>query len=836
MAQLDLRTRAGMLKGGVNGPAVVPGDSAQSRLYQQVAGMVGPIMPMGGSLTEEERLLLRDWIDQGAKWDSGVSETAELSPPHDTPIRSSGQITSADREWWAFQKIKNPPVPLVSNARAAQNPIDAFIFRQFEEKGIEPAPRANRSTLIRRAYLDLVGLLPTPAQVDAFVNDSSPDAFAKVVDELLASPHYGERWGRHWLDVVRYSDSGGYEQDYDYPNAWRYRDYVIAAFNKDKPYDQFIREQLAGDELENPTFESLIATGYYVVGPRVQFREKDNPQYRYAYLDDMIGTTSRGFMGLSVNCARCHDHKFDPIKQVDYYRMMAVLFPHVKYDYPLASPEEVAAYEKKKAEVEARLAPLKEAISEIEAPYREKAFRKAMEAFPEDIQLAVNTPEEKRTEGQKLLAKQVAGIGGGDYKKLLTAEDTAAIKALQANIKKVEQGMPEELPMATGVRDGDYRFAPDGRGDDPLPGKGNRIKYDFEGSFVPEAGKPYDPPQAHLLPSGDYLSPGPPVEPGYLQVLWNGDTPTALPPHNGHITTGRRRAFAEWLVSGTHPLTARVMANRIWHFHFGRGIVSTPSNFGRMGELPTHPELLDWLASEFRANGWSIKHMHRLIMNSETYQMASSFDHAQNRAADPQNKLLWRFPLRRLEAEGLRDIILDAGGTLNLKAGGKPFFPPVPESVWKASFKGTWEITKEGPENWRRSIYSYWKRGLRYPLFEVFDQPDPNVTCERRNTTTVPTQALTLLNNEFVLLQAQHFAQRVRDQAGPDPAAQVRSLYRIALSREPSPQDIEGNLAFLEKQAAYHRSHGKDGDAPALAALTDLCDVMLNTNEFVYIN
>jgi hypothetical protein len=396
--------------------------------------------------------------------------------------------------------------------------------------------------------------------------------------------------------------------------------------------------------------------------------------------------------------------------------------------------------------------------------------------------------------------------------------------------------MPEALPVAAGVRDGDYRFAPDGRGDNPLPGKGNRISYDFEGTFIPEPGKSYVPPQAHMLSSGDYLSPGPAVEPGYLQVLWDNDTPTALPPQNGQITTGRRRALAEWLVSGKHPLTARVMANRIWHFHFGQGIVSTPSNYGRMGQLPTHPELLDWLATEFRTNGWSIKQMHRLIMNSETYQMASSFDHAQNRAADPQNKLLWRYPQRRLEAEGIRDIILDASGTLNLQAGGKPFFPPLPESLWKSFFKGTWEVTKEGPENWRRSIYSYWKRGLRHPMFEVFDQPNPNITCESRNTTTVPTQALTLLNNEFVLLQAKYFAQRVREQAGPDPVAQIRSLYRIALSREPSQQEMQGNRAFLEKQAAYHRSHGKDGDAPALAALTDLSDVMLNTNEFVYIN
>jgi hypothetical protein len=835
MAQLDLRTREGALKGGLHGPAVVPGNAADSRVYLHVSGQLGPVMPMGGTLDEDQISLLRDWINQGAPWGKAAEDSQAAKKTSVLSVAKAREITDADRAWWAFQKPQKKPVPAVRDARAARNPIDGFIWQRFEEKGIKPAPAADRRTLIRRAYLDLLGLLPTPAEVEAFVSDRSPDAFNKLIERLLASPRYGERWGRHWLDVARYADSGGYEHDYDYPHAWRYRDYVIRAFNEDKPYDQFVREQVAGDELDNVTYDSVTATGFYRVGPRVGYREKDNPQYRYSYLDDMIATTSRGFMGLSVDCARCHDHKFDPIGQLDYYRMMAVLFPFVNYEHPLAPPDQVATYNAKKAEIDSQIDPLKKRIAEIEAPYKKVAFEKILAKFPEDIQVAVRTPEAERTEGQQLLAAQILSIGGGSVKDALSEQDKTEVESLQAQIKKLAAEMPPPLPVAMGVRDGDYRFAPDGAGDEPLPGKGKRIEYGVEGTFLPEAGKPYNPPAAHFMPTADYLNLGPEVDPGFLQVIWRGNAPTALAPASGAITTGRRRALAEWLLSDEHPLTARVMANRIWQHHFEQGLVSTASNFGRMGQMPTHPELLDWLAVEFREQGWSMKQMHRLIMSSETYQMASAFYEQANAKADPENKLLWRYPQHRIEAESLRDIVLAASGTLNLEMGGKPFFPPLLESVRKSAPNGKWELTKEGPEVWRRSIYSYWKRGLRYPMFEVFDQPNPNVTCERRNVTTVPTQALTLLNNEFVLVQAKYFAGRVKETAGDDGAEQVRALYRVALSREPSTAELERNLAFLGEQSNYHRAKGAEADA-SLAALTDLCDVILNANEFVYIN
>ncbi len=835
MAQLDLRTREAALKGGLHGPAVVPGNAAESRVYLHVSGQLGPIMPMGGTLNEDQIFLLRDWINQGAAWDKAPAESAAAKTAPAQPAAQGREITDADRAWWAFQKPRRSALPAVRDSRATRNPIDSFIWQKLEEKGIKPAPAADRRTLIRRAYLDLLGLLPTPAEVEAFVKDGSPDAFAKVTEQLLASPRYGERWGRHWLDVARYADSGGYEHDFDYPHAWRYRDYVIRAFNEDKPYDQFLREQIAGDEIDEVTSDSLTATGFYRVGPSVGYREKDNPQYRYTYLDDMIATTSRGFMALSVDCARCQNHKFDPIAQLDYYRMMAVFFPFIRYEHPLAPPDQVAAYNARKAEIDAKIEPLKKRIAEIEAPYKKVAFEKVLAKFPEDIQLAVRTPEAERTEGQQLLAAQILSIGGGSVKDALGEQDKTEVESLQARIKKLGEEMPEPLPVAMGVRDGDYRFTPDGAGDEPLPGKGQRIDYGVDGTFIPEAGKPYHPPVARMLPTADYLNLGPEVEPGFLQVIWRDNAPAALPPVNSAITTGRRRALAEWLLSDEHPLTARVMANRIWQHHFAQGLVGTASNFGRMGEMPSHPELLDWLAVELREQGWSIKQMHRLIMSSETYQMASAFHEEANAKADPANKLLWRYPQRRIEAESLRDIVLAASGTLNLEMGGKPFFPPVPERVWQASAKGKWELTKEGPEVWRRSVYSYWKRGLRYPMFEVFDQPNPNVTCERRNVTTVPTQALTLLNNEFVLVQAKHFAGRVKETAGDDGAEQVRALYRIALSREPSAKELERNIAFLRAQSNYHRAQSGEGDA-TLGALTDLCDVILNSNEFVYIN
>ncbi len=812
LSELDLRTLDGMRQGGLRGSAVIPGDPDSSLLYRHVAGLAQPAMPLGGALEASEVSAIRLWIEQGAEIDSEVAAVASPEP--------------AEATWWAFEKPIRP-----EPSSAASNPIDALVFDKLSDAGLDPAPPADKATLIRRAYLDLHGLLPPVEVVARFLANDSPDAFNDIVDDLLASPRYGERWGRHWLDVVRYADSSGFEHDYDYPYAWRYRDYVIAAFNKDKPFDRFIKEQLAGDELSDASSESIIATGFYRVGSRVLFREKDNPGYRYEYLDDMIATTSRAFMGISVECARCHDHKFDDIQQKDYYRMMAVFFPYIRYDYSLASPEETEEFERRKAAVDAQIEPLRDRITEIEKPYRDKAWEEKLSTFPADIQLAVRTPEDQRSPGQKLLADQVLTIGVGKLRDRLSEQEAAEAERIEAEIDRLKASLPPELPRAMGIRDGDYRSAPDRLGDAVQPGKGDRETYTNVGPWLPEAGRPYIPPPTHFLPTANYRNKGEVIEPGVIAAISTPGDYRPVPPDNGRISTGRRLALAEWIVSDDHPLTARVTANRIWQHHFGRGIVSTANNFGKMGERPTHPKLLDWLATELVDQGWSVKAMHRLIMSSQTYQMASMVDSEVGLAADPENHLLWRYPKWRVEAEVLRDIILDASGSLNLQAGGEGFFPPIPQSVRDSFLNGKWQMNEEGPDVWRRSVYSYFKRGLRYPFFEVFDQPNPNISCEARTTTTVPTQALTLLNNEFVLVQADRFARRIRTEAGDSSRGQVVQAYQVALGRAPSATELDQNLDFVARQRDYH--HAKDD--PALAALTDLCDVLLNLNEFIYV-
>ena len=895
MAKLDLRTQEAALKGGDKGPAIVPGNAQASRLYRRVAGLEQPAMPMAPlpALAPHEVALLKDWINQGAHW---VPEQAAAAT--NQPAGGYGKdykervINDEDRNWWAFRKPVRHPAPRVAEARWNANPIDAFVKKAMDQKGLVPAPQADRNTLIRRAYLDLIGLLPSPQETEAFVNDPSPRAYENLIDRLLASPHYGERWARYWLDVVRYADSSGFEHDRDLATAWRYRDYVIKSLNEDKPYNQFIIEQLAGDELDNPTNDSVTATAFYRVGPRVRFREKDNPFYRYDYLDDMVRTTFQGFMGLSVHCARCHDHKFDPITRADYYRSLAMFFGFVNYDHPLIPKEQARAWERKTREIVAALGPLRKEVSKIEAPYRKEQFEANLKRLPEEVQAAIRTPVEQRTTGQKLLAAQFErGGGSGDGDPNYMGEDPALalvttagqrppnlniagnryganaiggarrgrgqqslLKVSEADhrrraellekIAALEKQMPPTPYAVEGIRDGDYRLAPDGPGDEPSPGKTYRPDYpDLATSFLPEPGSKYEVPWVHFGSNGLVVeddNKAPVVPPGYLTVLTSGTPPpVAKPPkRDDFVTGGRRRALAEWIASPENPLTARVIVNRMWYWHFGHGIVPTPGNFGKMGVAPSHPELLDWLATEFVREGWSMKQMHRLIMNSEAYKMGSTFYQAQNVEKDPDSLFLWRYPVRRLEGEIIRDVILSASGQINLEAGGPPFFPSLPARVREGYNQGKWILTKEEPATWRRSVYSYWKRGMKFPMFDVHDQPDQNITTEKRNITTVPTQALTLLNNEFVLLHARHLAERVvREAGGGDAAARIKTLYRIALSREPSPSELAGQVEFIRKQREFRAAKAPgSGENVDLAALVDLSHVLLNTNEFVYIN
>jgi hypothetical protein len=810
LSKLDLSRRETALAGGEHGSVLLPGDAEKSRLYRMVAGLEKPAMPLGGKLTSAQVENIRLWINQGAEWAGAGAPAVESG----TALQQdNAPLPAQARNYWAFRK------PVAEQPPAGGNPIDAFIDRELRKHGLYPAPEADRRTLLRRAYLDLTGLPPTPAEAEQFLNDASPNAWEKLIDRLLDSPHYGERWGRHWLDVARYADSNGFEHDFDRPNAWRYRDYVIRAFNQDKPYDAFLREQIAGDEIPHVTKDSLVATGFLRQYAKVGFREKDNPENRYDYLDDMIATIGRGVLGLTVQCARCHDHKFDPITQRDYYSLQASLFGSVEVDFPLTPPEEAAAYERKKAEVTARADTVKEKLRALEQPYRDQILPEKYRKFPKNVQEAIATPKEQRTPGQTLLADQVirtVSVSPAEIARIMKPEDLAESKKLKAEIARIEEDLPRPVPVAAGVTDGDYRFTPDGPGDEPAPGKGVK-RESIEGSYLHTGSGHYEAPPCYLLIRGDPNSKGPRMQPGFIRVVTYGNPPVTAVPSTPH-TSGRRLALAEWLVSPDNPLTARVMVNRIWHHHFGRGIVATLDNFGKMGELPSHPELLDWLAVEFMKQGWSAKQMHRLIMTSNTYKRASQFDDAVDLAKDPEDHLYWRYRMHRIEAEIVRDDILAASGGLNAEMYGPPVFPVLPEDVLRSMTYGIWKQTEDGPKVWRRSVYVYRKRGLPYPLLDIFDLPNQNISCGARNVSTVPTQALALMNDDFVLKQAQLFANRLEEAAHGDRPTEVELAYRLALSRPPDAKERQLALEFLNSRK-----------------LVDLTDVLFNLNEFLYV-
>ena len=818
LSKLDLRSLETALKGGDHGASIIPGKADQSPLYRRIAGLERPAMPMDGSkLTADQIVAVKTWIDQGAHWDAGAAVKSQPVDPAALAALENMVISPEARNYWAFKLPVQAAVPNVS--ANLTNPVDRFLEKTRQEKGLKAAPRADRLTLVRRAYLDLIGLPPSPAETAGFLADNTPGAWERLIDKLLASPHYGERWGRHWLDVARYADSDGFEHDYDRPNAWMYRDYVVRSFNDDKPFNVFIKEQIAGDELDTKSVDTMIATGFLRAGPRVHFREKDTPERRFDYLDDVAATIGRGVLGLTVQCARCHNHKFDPIPQKDYYALQAALFGYVETTYPLVSKEEADAYNKKVAEIDAQIKPLREQVSRIEAPYREKLRAEALKKYPENVQRAVAKPENDRTPGEKLLATQILegglNVGAAALQRAMTAEHAAERRTLNDKIASLEKQKPKPLPVADIVTDGDYRFTPLGDGDDVVGCVKCRIQ-EGEGSFLHAGPGQYQVPPSYFLVRGDPNSHGSQMKPGFITVATYGNPPTEIPPADGQ-TSGRRRALAEWLASRENPLTPRVIVNRIWHHHFGRGIVPTLDNFGKMGDPPTHPELLDWLAVEFMNRGWSIKQLHKLIMTSNAYQMASAYNDDGDNEKDPQNQYLWRYRTQRLDAEVVRDSVIAASGSLNLAVGGKPVRPPLPDTLVKSTTFNVWKNQEDGPETWRRSLYVYRKRGMAFPMFEVFDMPDPNFSAGRRSISTVPTQALTLINNDFVLKQAQLFAARIKKEAGDDPVKQITLAYRIALSRPPD--DTELALA---------------ADLLGTHSLTDLTHVLLNLSEFLY--
>ena len=777
---LDLRSAESLGKGGEHGRVIVPHDPNSSKLFLAVSQQAELKMPPGKKLSTEEISKLREWIEAGGSFDDvEEAKSAAVAAKTDQKIPER-PITVEERAFWAFQPAKRTP---------ATASIDAFISASLKSKGLKLSPKADRRTLIRRAYLDVLGLPPSPEEVDAFVADRSPDAWPRLVDKLLASPQYGERWARHWLDLVRYADSGGFEFDTDRPDGWRYRDYVVQAFNKDKPYDQFIREQIAGDEYSPISDDAMVATGFLRLGPE---SADGGERGRQDALDDIVATTALTFMGMTVQCARCHDHKFDPILQKDYYQMQAVFFSTRSASHPLVAADVVAAHKAETDRLDALLKPLRKTKSDLEAPYLKQIVDATIAQLPEYLQIAWRAPENERTPGQQLNVKQIQKTLENDSLRNKITEEhivelmTADVKQKHAELKKqiadLEKQRPRPYPTARAIAE---------------PGR--------------------DPRPSYFLFRGGVDAKGPVMSPGVLTIL-AGDYKFTDAPEDAK-SSWRRRGFADWLASPQNPLTARVMVNRIWQHHFGEGIVRTPSNFGKMGERPSHPELLDWLAVEFVEHGWSIKHMHRLMMLSETYQMSSN-DIAANVAIDPENRMFWRMPRQRLEAETIRDEILAVSGKLDRTIGGPGVFPYINPDLFEASSKRNWPgKPDDDPSTWRRSIYVHSKRSIRYPMFETFDQPNLINSVDRRNRSTVAPQALLLMNNAMVIQQSKYFAARVKGEAGNDLRAQVDRAYRLALGRAPSEFERTKAIDYIRTSA--------DG-------LAEFCQALFNLNEFVY--
>jgi hypothetical protein len=738
-----------------------------------------------------------------------LQQLSEAAPP------AKDRFTPAQKRYWAFQKVVRPPVAEIATSGWARNPIDHFIAAKLAEKGIAPSAETDRITLLRRVTLDLIGLPPTPDETKDFLEDKSPDAYEKVVDRLLASPAYGERWARHWLDLARYAESDGFADDLTRPNAWRYRDYVIKSFNQDKPYDRFIQEQIAGDELWPDSVEARIATAF-------NRHYSDQPDARFLFtrrqetLNDITDTVGSVFLGLTFECARCHDHKFDAILQADYYRLQA-FFANVVADDNVAilPPDKLTAYQAKRAAWLEKTKPVREKMEAILAERRKRNYDTSYDKYSPDIQRILSTPDSELTPRERLIDYWA------NHSPHLVAPDDALISGLKGEKKKEFEALKKELEQYKDLYPGD------------LP----------VGSAMVDFSR--DAPPTHVLAGGVDTQPREEVHPGFLTILDPND-PTIDSPADAR-STGRRSVLAQWLASADNPLTARVMVNRLWHYHFGTGIVANPSDFGVMGFGPSNPKLLDWLSDEFVRTGWSVKKMHRLMVTSSTYRQSSAY-RADAAKLDSGNRLLWRFPRQRLEGEAIRDSALFVSGLLNQEIGGPSVSPPLPPNITKSK-TWVWETTPSVEQQNRRSVYIFVRRNLRYPMLEVMDMPDTQTSCARRQNTLTAPQALTMLNSDISSGWAQGFGNRVLREAGADLQVQIERAYQLAYSRPPTPSEKDLALTFfnrhqgiLAKRAAASEKLALPAQIPAgvgteqAAALVDFCLMLLNSNEFVYRN
>lgn len=676
---------------------------------------------------------------------------------------------------WSYQPVKRPSLPKNIPAEWRANPIDSFVFANLKNAGLKPAPALDRAALYRRLHYVVTGLPPTPESVATFAADKSSNAYEKAVDELLARPQFGERWARHWLDLVRFAETNSFENDRPKPGAWRYRDWVIKALNEDMPYDQFLTEQLAGDELEPRTTARTIATAFYRLGAW-DFDPTDRVLAQYDDLDGIVTTVSQVFLATTINCARCHHHKVDPVSQDDYYRMLAFfrgIKPFVKTEEPGIDWDSLTT----------RL---------NLPPTREEAEQQANDSLSELTayeDLVLETLSEKEQETAAADPKERKRLFEKHREAVLSKHQKEYYELAHKTIAEMKAKKAEKPRMVC----------------------------------VSESG-PKAPP-TYILNRGNPHAEGAEVGPGFPGVLGGGE---AKIPKVSHHSSGRRLALARWIASKKNPLTARVMVNRLWQHHFGRGIVPTPNDFGKLGRAPTHPELLDWLSAEFMENGWSMKHMHRLILNSRAFRMSSRPSPLAQRK-DPANQLFSRFNMRRLTAEEVRDSILWANGSLNLKAGGPGVFTKIPFEILKTQSRPGWGWGfSPREESSRRSIYIFAKRSLRPPILESFDLADTDTSCPVRFSTTQPTQALNMLNSEFMNEEATVFAKLAQEKAGKKPADQVRFVLQRVIGRHAREAEVARGVNFMKALQS-------EENLSAEQALTSFCLAALNLNEFLYL-
>jgi cytochrome c553 len=795
-SKLNLTSLDGLSRGSKRGPVVVAGKLADSPLWHVIDGEK---MPPKQPLPEAERAVLRRWIEQGAP---GLKKAANVH--------------------WAFQPPVRPTVPTVRDAERTRSDVDRFIVAALEKKGLALSPEADRLTLIRRVSFDLVGLPPTLPDIDLWLNDKSPDAYEKMVERYLASPHYGERWGKYWLDTAGYADSNGYfSADTDRPLAWRYRDYVIRAFNQDKPYDQFVREQLAGDELAGyvaggdvtpEMVESLVATHFLRNAPDGTGESDGNPDEvrtdRFTVLEGSLQVAMNSLLGITIQCARCHEHKFEPISHEEYYKLQAVLFPAYCPDrwkapkdrvVSIGSKAEREEHQRRTERIDRQVKALETSLAALAGPFEEQLIEERLAKVEAAERAAVlkayAAAKDKRSDEQKALLKKHA-------------------EAVKVSDEDLTKRFPEYAP----ARDTLKKAIGERQKERPAALEALSV-------FVETDPKP---PAHHVLLRGQHNAPGKEVQAGVPLAFASAKNTYELPAMPaGHVSSGRRTAFARWVTLPENPLFTRVMVNRIWQRHFGVGIVATQDNLGQSGAAPSHPELLDYLATEFVRSGWSIKALHRLILKSAVYRQASTNPQSAIRnpqSIDPDNRLLWRYPLRRLDAEAIRDAMLAVSGELDPRAGGK--YVPT-----KRTDRGGVEVEEKHEGARRRSVYLQQRRSQVTTFLELFDAPAIVNTCSNRTVSTVPLQSLAQLNSDFARTRAAAFARRLQQEAGPETDKRVTLAFQLSCGRQPNDKEREAVRRFL---AAQQELYAADKNSEQ-KVWTDFAQMVLASNAFLYV-